>query len=553
MPAGGLTLTAQWTINKKTVTYNSNLATGGSLPASDQEYEYAATVSVLGNSGVLTRTGYTFAGWNTQADGQGTDYPVANPSNNFTMGDSPVTLYARWVINKYDVIFDKNGADGTAPSTINQDFATPVTLPGNTNNAMTKTGFVFGGWSTQSNGGGTRYAVGATFDMPENGCILYAIWNSPRFPDSDSDNNGLMETSNQFALETKLVINRVQQTEDNKNTYTKMFETQTTDGKAKKAYDLKLFEKTLSNGNESDWTPLVFNQESGYQVTIYLNVQDLIEQGYQQNDLNLYYYDDQGNPQTPMDILRFETIDGDLHLVFTTNHFSYYVIVADDPSTPENEEVLGETEDPTPGKVELETILTDPDTGTLTTDMKSYLSIPEQWMEKTGRVETWLDVQAIENPEVPAIKVPDSILRTYVIKLMKRVTSDDGSAVESEVDPAQILHNITVRLPLDANLQAAKNLRVAVLMPDGQLAYLPSDILTIDGKSYLSFENNVLSKILIVASGTMVEQVAAQSDFELTHKIPKTGEPDTRLAGALILFLALASFLIFKRRKNRVN
>ena len=36
--------------------------------------DYGATVTVLGNTGSLVKTGYTFTGWNTAANGSGTSY-----------------------------------------------------------------------------------------------------------------------------------------------------------------------------------------------------------------------------------------------------------------------------------------------------------------------------------------------------------------------------------------------------------------------------------------------------------------------------------------------
>jgi hypothetical protein len=46
-----------------TVTYNGNGNTGGSVPTDSTSYQLVDTVTVLGNSGSLVRTGYTFAGW----------------------------------------------------------------------------------------------------------------------------------------------------------------------------------------------------------------------------------------------------------------------------------------------------------------------------------------------------------------------------------------------------------------------------------------------------------------------------------------------------------
>ncbi|MCZ8515513.1 S-layer homology domain-containing protein [Paenibacillus filicis] len=75
------------------VVYNSNGATSGSAPTDSGTYTPGVTVSVYGNNGNLVKVGYTFAGWNTAADGSGTSY---SPGASFPMGASNVTLYAQW-------------------------------------------------------------------------------------------------------------------------------------------------------------------------------------------------------------------------------------------------------------------------------------------------------------------------------------------------------------------------------------------------------------------------------------------------------------------------
>ncbi len=74
------------------VTYDDNGATGGTVPEDATDYEEDDEVTVLGNTGGLTRTGYIFAGWNTSADGSGTDYEEADT---FEITED-VTLYAQW-------------------------------------------------------------------------------------------------------------------------------------------------------------------------------------------------------------------------------------------------------------------------------------------------------------------------------------------------------------------------------------------------------------------------------------------------------------------------
>ena len=77
---------------KATVTYNANGATTGNVPTDNTEYNPNATVTVLGNTGNLERTGCTFAGWNTKADGTGTNY-AADATFNISAN---TTLYAKW-------------------------------------------------------------------------------------------------------------------------------------------------------------------------------------------------------------------------------------------------------------------------------------------------------------------------------------------------------------------------------------------------------------------------------------------------------------------------
>ena len=63
------------------VTYSGNTNTGGTAPIDGNDYASGASVTVLGNTGGLVRTGYTFADWNTAANGTGTTYAPAATFN----------------------------------------------------------------------------------------------------------------------------------------------------------------------------------------------------------------------------------------------------------------------------------------------------------------------------------------------------------------------------------------------------------------------------------------------------------------------------------------
>ncbi|MDG0795160.1 S-layer homology domain-containing protein [Cohnella ginsengisoli] len=175
---------------QKFVTYDGNGSDSGVTPADSSSYEQGVTASVYGNTGSLAKTGYTFAGWNTQADGSGTDYAAGV---SFTMGTADVTLYAKWTKNPtYTVSYDANGAtSGSAPADsglYEQNAA--VSLSGNVG-GLARTGYTFAGWNTQADGSGTDYAAGASFTMGTADVTLYAKWlTANTSSDSDTGSTG---------------------------------------------------------------------------------------------------------------------------------------------------------------------------------------------------------------------------------------------------------------------------------------------------------------------------------------------------------------------------
>jgi len=79
-------------------------------------------------SNTFVNPGYTFAGWNTKADGTGTDY--ANGANYTMTAAANINLYAKWTLNSY-VVTATAGANGSvtpATQTINQGATTTVTV-----------------------------------------------------------------------------------------------------------------------------------------------------------------------------------------------------------------------------------------------------------------------------------------------------------------------------------------------------------------------------------------------------------------------------------------
>ncbi len=192
MGAANVTLYAKWTANSTptyTIIYNGNGNTGGSVPIDTTNYVQGQTVTAL-REGSLVNAGYSFSGWNTQADGSGTTYAGAQT---FTMGTANVTLYAKWTLGSaFTVTYNGNGnTNGSVPvdSATYQQGLTVTTL-GNTG-SLVNTGYSFAGWNTQADGSGTTYTQGQTFAMGSANVTLYAKWtaNSQRPPSSAHNRN----------------------------------------------------------------------------------------------------------------------------------------------------------------------------------------------------------------------------------------------------------------------------------------------------------------------------------------------------------------------------
>jgi uncharacterized repeat protein (TIGR02543 family) len=151
-----------------TVTYNAN-GGNGAVPA--EQTAIKGSDITLPNEGALSRAGYTFGGWNTQADGTGDNYGIGSP---YTVNED-ITLYANWNPVLCTVIFNANGAaSGTAPQTITVNCGTVITLPNE--RTLSRADYTFGGWNTSAGGTGTNYNSGDSYTVTGN-VTLYARWN----------------------------------------------------------------------------------------------------------------------------------------------------------------------------------------------------------------------------------------------------------------------------------------------------------------------------------------------------------------------------------------
>ena len=132
MPAHNMTITAQWTVNQYTITYDLD---GGTAEGNPDTYTVETDAFTLKNP---TRPGYTFTGWSgtglTGEDNLTVTIPKGSTGNR--------SYTAHWSLNTYSITYDLNGGTASGnPTSYTVESAT-ITL-----NQPTKTGYTFTGWS----------------------------------------------------------------------------------------------------------------------------------------------------------------------------------------------------------------------------------------------------------------------------------------------------------------------------------------------------------------------------------------------------------------------
>ena len=144
MPAENITVTAQWEINRYTITFD----TAGGSEIAPITQNYGMNITAPANP---TRKGYTFKGWDKEI-------PETMPAEN-------ITVKAQWEINQYTIAFVTNGGSEIAP--ITQDYGTEITAPDN----PTREGYTFIGWDK---------AIPTT--MPAENITVTAQWKDSEKP-----------------------------------------------------------------------------------------------------------------------------------------------------------------------------------------------------------------------------------------------------------------------------------------------------------------------------------------------------------------------------------
>jgi hypothetical protein len=157
---------------KYKLTYDKNASPATGTMASETKtfgQKYALTENKFVNQGLV------FGGWNTSNNGGGTNYSdkQADVDIDPLVNNDEIKLYAQW---KVKVSYNGNGnTGGSVPAEQIVSPGSNLTLA--TQGNLVKSGGVFEGWNTASDGSGQSYSAGATYTI-SSGLTLYAKWNS---------------------------------------------------------------------------------------------------------------------------------------------------------------------------------------------------------------------------------------------------------------------------------------------------------------------------------------------------------------------------------------
>jgi len=189
--ADGTTLYAHWNANvyRIDLDHTGGTSTGTSpiyLKYNTGWYSDSSTTIAIFTVAIPTKTGYTFAGYNTEANGLGTQIVGADGtivgSTTYTTAND--TLYANWTPNVYEVTYDLNYVGAPAATTGNQTYDSYYTnLPN-----PVRAGYQFAGWFTnRAEGTQVTTAVKVTIAGDHT---LYAHWTAKNYTINYELNDG---------------------------------------------------------------------------------------------------------------------------------------------------------------------------------------------------------------------------------------------------------------------------------------------------------------------------------------------------------------------------
>ena len=154
---------------------NSNNVTG---EMANQVFEYDEENNL--NDVLYKKEGYTFEGWNTEADKTGTHYNNQALIKNLTSTkDTIISLYAEWKANTYIIRLNSNAPTDSTSQGSMEDILMTYDIPKDlTENKFSAAGYIFDSWNTKADGSGTKINDKAIINnLGTTGIVeLYAQW-----------------------------------------------------------------------------------------------------------------------------------------------------------------------------------------------------------------------------------------------------------------------------------------------------------------------------------------------------------------------------------------
>ncbi len=164
---------------KYTITYAKGSADGASGDSFTGTKIHEVDFTLSSADDAFSRSGYTYDGWSTSADGSTDDYELGGTYST----DDDITLYPHWVADAatYSITYECYSATSGCPSNLTEQTALPNPLP----SAPTKNGYTFGGWYTDD-----TFETSAVADATlSDDVTLYSKWTctTPTFTAQPSD------------------------------------------------------------------------------------------------------------------------------------------------------------------------------------------------------------------------------------------------------------------------------------------------------------------------------------------------------------------------------
>lgn len=186
-----VTLYAQWAVTSYNISYDYNGAT--STPSNSATYRTDSASFTLNNP---SRTGYDFSGW-TGSNGSTPQTSVTIATG--TTGD--LSFKANWTPKVYKITLNNQSATSAGTAALYEKYATgwytssDCTSTASKITVPTRTGYTFGGYYTQTNGGGTQYikadgTISAGNKTFTAATTLYAKWTVKKYTLTFNANGG---------------------------------------------------------------------------------------------------------------------------------------------------------------------------------------------------------------------------------------------------------------------------------------------------------------------------------------------------------------------------